>query len=59
MKKFIITKNENTASRFLALGFQLASKNGDLWIFVNSAPKNFNFDGIDKGTFSYSNILCL
>lgn len=59
MKKFIITKNKNTANQLLASGFQLASKNGDLWIFVNSVPKNFSFDEIDKGTFSYSNILCL
>ena len=59
MKKFIITKNEHTANQFITSGFQLVSKSADLWIFVNSVPKNFNFDEINKSTFSYSNILCL
>ena len=59
MKKFILTKDENTANQFLASGFQLVNKTSDLWIFMNSAPQHFNFDEIDKSKFCYSNILCL
>ena len=58
-KKFIITKDEKTANQFIAFGFQLVSKTADLWIFMNSVPKHFNFDEVDKGKFCYSNILCL
>lgn len=59
MKKFILTKDENTANQFLASGFQLVSKTSDLWIFMNSMPQHFNFEEIDKSKFCYSNILCL
>lgn len=59
MKKFIITKDENTANQFIAFGLQLVSKTSDLWIFMNSTPQHFNFEEIDKSKFCYSNILCL
>lgn len=59
MKKFIITKDESTANKLIACGFQLVSNVSDVWTFVNSAPKNFSFAEIDKKAYSYTDILCL
>lgn len=58
-KKFIITKDETTANKLLACGFQLVSNVSGVWTFMNVGPKHFSFDEIDKGTYSYSDILCL
>lgn len=58
-KKFIITKDESTANKFIALGLQLISNVSGVWTFLNIMPKNFQFDGVDQKTFTYSNTLCL
>jgi hypothetical protein len=59
MKKFIITKDESTANKLIAGGFKLVSNVSGVWTFMNVGPKRFSFDEIDKGTYSYSDILCL
>lgn len=58
-KKFIITKDESTATKLLTCGFQLVSNVSGVWTFMNVAPTNFSFAEIDKKTYSYSDILCL
>lgn len=58
-KKFIITKDESTANKLIACGFQLVSNVSGVWTFMNVGPKHFSFDEIDKGTYSYSNTLFL
>lgn len=58
-KKFIITKDESTATKLLTCGFQLVSNISGVWTFMNIAPTNFSFAEIDKKTYSYSNNLFL
>ena len=59
MKNFIITKNEETANKFITAGFKLVGNNNDVWTFINGKATNFNFDDIDKKTYTFSNKLCL
>lgn len=59
MKKFILTKDESVANKLITCGFQLVSKSNDVWTFMNITPQNFNFAEIEKGKYSYSDILCL
>ena len=59
MKKFIITKDEDTAQKFITYGFQLVSNVSGVYTFLNIAPKNFSFAEIDKKEYSYTDILCL
>lgn len=59
MKKFIITKDETTANKLITCGFQLVSNVSGVWTFMNACPANFNFDEVDKKTYSYTDILCL
>ena len=59
MKKFIITRDELTAKKMIAGGFQLVNNLAGSWTFLNVAPKNFSFAEIDKEKYSYTNILCL
>ena len=59
MKKFIITKDEPTATKLLTGGFQLVSSASGVWTFLNVAPTNFSFAEIDKTAYSYTDILCL
>ena len=59
MKKFIITKDESTANKLITCGFKLVSNMAGVWTFMNIAPANFSFTEIDKGKYSYSNILCI
>lgn len=59
MKKFIITKDEPTATKLLTCGFQLVSNSSGVWTFMNIAPTNFSFAEIDKSAYSYTDILCL
>ena len=58
-QNFIMTVDKSTADRFLAAGFKLVSHNGDSYTFLNSTPKNFNFEQFDKTKFAYTNILCV
>lgn len=59
MKKFILTKDESVANKLITCGFQLVSKSNDVWTFMNITPQNFSFAEIEKGKYSYSDILCL
>jgi hypothetical protein len=59
MKKFIITKDESTANKLVACGFQLVNQANGVWTFMNMGPKHFSFDEIDKETYLYSNTLFL
>lgn len=58
-KKFLITKDESTANKFIACGFKLISNISGTWTFLNITPKNFSFAEIDKEKYSYTNILCM
>ena len=58
-KKFIKTTDEKTASQLISAGFNLVSHVGQIYTFINSIPKNFNFDEIDKTKIVYDNILSL
>lgn len=58
-KKFIKTTDEKTANQMIVAGFQLISHVGNIYTFINKAPKNFNFDAIDKKMIVYDNILSL
>ena len=58
-KKFIITKDESTANKLIACGFQLVNNMSGSWVFLNIAPKNFSFSEIEKEKYSYTNILCM
>lgn len=58
-KKFIKTTDEKTARQLIGAGFNLVSCIGQIYTFINSVPKNFNFDEIDKKKIVYDNILSL
>ncbi len=59
MKQFIKTTDKETANKLIAHGFNLISQIGDLYVFVNQPPKNFNFDVIDETKIVRDNILSL
>lgn len=59
MKKFIKTTDEKTANQLIVAGFKLISHVGNIYTFINEAPKNFNFDVVDKKMIVYDNILSL
>lgn len=58
-KKFIVTKNEDTARKLLAAGFNLVSNIAGIWTFQNVIPHNFNFENFDKKEIAYTNILSI
>lgn len=58
-KKFIKTTDAETARQLISAGFNLVSHVGQIYTFINSIPKNFNFDEIDKKKIVYDNILSL
>ena len=58
-KKFIKTTDEKTAGQLISAGFNLVSHVGQIYTFINSIPKNFNFNEIDKKRIVYDNILSL
>lgn len=58
-KNFIKTTDKATADKLLSSGFQLVSHSGNIYTFINKAPKNFSFDAIDKKMIVYDNILSL
>lgn len=59
MKKFIKTTDKETADKLIAHGFRLVSHIGIIYTFLNEAPKNFNFDVVDKKKIVYDDILSL
>lgn len=55
MKKcFIKTTDEDTANQLKKEGFQLISKDGNVYTFMNKEPSEFK---ADNKKISYSNIL--
>lgn len=57
MKKFIVTKDENTAEVLLKMGFRTVSKNGDgTEVFLNEGKVNFEKKDLK---FTYSDILTI
>ena len=58
-KKFIITHDNQTASKMVAAGFKLVSHIGSNYTFINQHPKNFNFEQLDMKKCSYTNIISL
>lgn len=55
MKKcFIKTTDEDTANQLKEEGFQLVSKDGSVYTFLNKKPSEFK---TDNKKISYSNIL--
>jgi hypothetical protein len=59
MKQFIKTTDKSTADKLITSGFNLVSQVGNLYIFLNQTPKNFDFNVIDKTKIAYDNILSL
>lgn len=59
MKKFIKTTDAETANKLIVCGFQLISHIGNIYTFLNDAPKNINFDAVDKKMIVYDDILSL
>lgn len=57
--KFIIVKDETTANKLIASGFQVVSHINGVYTFINQIPKHFNFDGIDVKKMAYSNMLII
>lgn len=56
-KKFIVTKDKSVADKLLAAGFNLISSSAGVWTFQSIAPKNFNFENINRTAIAYTNIL--
>ncbi len=44
MKKFIMTQDEQTAKKLQSLGYQLLSKQGNCWTFLNQQNAVFSAD---------------
>jgi hypothetical protein len=58
-KKFIKTTDVETANKLIAYGFTLVSQIGNVYTFINEAPKTFTFESIDAKKIVYDNILSL
>ena len=58
-KKFIKTTDTETVNKLLALGFQLVSNIGNVYTFLNEAPKSMLFEAVDTTRIVYDNKLSL
>lgn len=58
-KKFIITKDKDTAEILLAANFQLVNNIGEAYTFLNNVPKNFSFANFDKSKIVYTSMLAI
>jgi hypothetical protein len=58
MKNFIKTTDKPTADKLIAEGFKLVSQIGNVYTFLNEAPKNFNYEEVKKN-IAYTNMLSL
>ena len=52
--KFIIVQDEDTANKLILSGFKVVSKTNDIYTFMNTAPKHFNFEEIDIKKLAYT-----
>ena len=57
--KFIVVKDETTASKLIANGFQVVSQVNGVYTFINQVPKHFNFNEIDVKKMVYSNVITI
>lgn len=55
--KFIIVKDEETASKLILSGFHMVSKSNDIYTFMNIIPQHFKFDEININKLVYTNSL--
>lgn len=58
-KNFIKTADKETANKLIVSGFQLLSKIGNVYIFLNETSRKINFDSVDEKKIIYDNILSL
>lgn len=58
-KNFITTTDKETADKLISEGFQLVSKSGSSYTFLNQLPKNFTFDEADKNKVAYTSMLAI
>ena len=58
-QKFIIVKDEATANKLIASGFQVVSHINSIYTFINQTPKHFNFDEVDAKKLVYTNMLMI
>ena len=58
-QNFIMTMDEPTAKKLIAVGFKLISQNGGSYTFINQPPKNFNFEQFDESKVRYTNMLSI
>ena len=58
-QNFIMTTDKETADKLISVGFQLVSHSGNVYAFLNNAPKNFSFDEVNKKKMTYTNMLSL
>ena len=58
-KTFIKTTDEETANALIAFGFKIVSHIGTVYTFLNDAPKNFNYESVEKSKIVYDNTLSL
>ena len=56
-QNFIMTMDEPTAKKLIAVGFKLVTQNGGRYTFINQPPKNFNFEQFDASKVRYTNML--
>ena len=57
MKNFIIVQDEDTANKLILNGFQVVSKDGNTYTFINAIPQHFNFEEIDIKKLVYTDRL--
>lgn len=57
MKNFIIVQDENTANKLILSGFQIVSKDNNIYTFINKVPQHFNFEEIDIKKLVYTDRL--
>ena len=57
--KFMIVQDKATAEKLKIAGFQLVSEVNGLYTFINSIPRNFNFDEADLVKVYFTNMLSI
>lgn len=56
-KKFIVVKDQYTANKLIAHGFNLISNISGVYTFMNIVPEHFNFEEIDIKKLAYTDRL--
>jgi hypothetical protein len=58
-QNFIMTFDESTAKKLIAVGFRIVSQKNGGYLFLNQPPTNFTFEQFDKTKFAYTNMLSI